>query len=82
MKNRRFWFIFLLVLIAWALVEVYPPTSRDLIQQFASRARNTDSTFTNILTRAAELQKAGANSEFANLVAAIGTNDITTNSPF
>jgi len=77
MKNRKFWFIFLLVLIAWALAEVYPPTSRDLIQQFAGRARNADSTFTNILSRAAELQSAATNSEFANLAGAIGTNDIT-----
>jgi SecD/SecF fusion protein len=82
MKNRRFWFIFLLVLIAWALVEVYPPRSLDLIQQFASRARNTDDTFTNILSRAAELQKTGANSEFANLAGAVGTNDITKYFPF
>ncbi|HEY3762583.1 MAG TPA: protein translocase subunit SecD [Verrucomicrobiae bacterium] len=82
MKNRRFWFIFLLVLIAWALAEVYPPSARDLIQQFAGRARNTDTTFTNILSSAAELQAAATNSEFANLAEAIGTNDITKYFPF
>ena len=55
---------------------MYPPTSRDLVKEFASRAENHDAAFTNIMARADALQKAGTNSEFANLRAAIGTNDI------
>jgi SecD/SecF fusion protein len=82
MKNRRIWFIFLLILLAWAIVEVYPPTARDLIQEFSRRAENQDSTLTNILQQAAVLQQAGTNSEFANLTAAIGTNDIQKYFPF
>jgi len=76
MKNRKFWFIFLLVVLAVSFYEIYPPTSRDLIGQFSSRAENQDSAFTNILQRLAPLQSANTNREFANLSDAIGTNDI------
>ena len=52
MKNNNLGrFILVLAIIAWALFEVYPPTSRDLAGQFASRARNQDAAFTNILAQ-------------------------------
>ncbi|HVU27026.1 MAG TPA: protein translocase subunit SecD [Verrucomicrobiae bacterium] len=75
-KNNFGWFIVVVLIVLWSLYQIYPPTSRDLIQQFAARAENQDATFTNILMRAAELQKAGTNSEFACLQEAIGTNSI------
>ena len=76
MKNRRPWLIFLLLVLAWSIVEIYPPTSRDLIQEFSRRAENQDAAFTNIVQRVQSLQQAQTNSEFASLVNAIGTNDI------
>ena len=77
MKNRRPWLIFLLLVLAWSVVEIYPPTSRDLIQEFSRRAENQDAAFTNILRRAESLQQAKTNSsEFADLLDAIGTNDV------
>ena len=83
MKNNNLGrFILVLAIIAWALFEVYPPTSRDLAGQFASRARNQDAAFTNILAQFAVLQKTSTNSEFANLRAAIGTNDLQPYYPF
>jgi SecD/SecF fusion protein len=75
-KTDRWKFIFVVLIILWAFYEIYPPTSRDLIQQFSSRAENQDAAFTNILQRVQVLQKAATNSEFANLREAIGTNDI------
>jgi SecD/SecF fusion protein len=81
-KNDFGKFIFVVLVILWALYEIYPPTSRDLIQQFSSRAENTDATFTNILQQAQVLQSAKTNSEFANLQEAIGTNDIQKYFPF
>ena len=69
-------FFLVLTIILWSLYEVYPPTSRDLVQTFASRAQNQDAAFKTILTQAAEWQKAGTNNEFAALQAAIGTNDL------
>ena len=81
-KNDRWKFIFVVLVVLWALYEIYPPTSRDLIQQFSSRAENPDAVFTNILQRVQVLQSARTNSEFANLQEAIGTNDIQPYFPF
>jgi SecD/SecF fusion protein len=75
-------FILVLVIIAWAFIEIYPPTSGDLIQAFATRSQNRDATFTNILERAASLQKAGTNNEFLALQFATGTNELKKYFPF
>lgn len=75
-------FILVICIILWSLYQVYPPTSRDLVQQFDSRAENRDATFTNILDRVSVLEKTGTNSEFAALQEAIGTNDIENYFPF
>jgi len=75
-QNNRWKFILVVLIVCWSLYEIYPPTSRDLIREFSSRAQNQDTNFTAILQRLAPLQKAGTNSEFAELKEAIGTNDI------
>jgi SecD/SecF fusion protein len=75
-KSDRWKFIFVVLVVLWALYEIYPPTSRDLIQQFSSRAEDPDAAFTNILQRVQVLQSGRTNSEFASLQEAIGTNDI------
>jgi SecD/SecF fusion protein len=76
-QNNNLWkFLFVLFIICWSFYQMYPPTSRDLVKEFASRADNQDAAFSNILARVDALQKSGTNSEFANLRAAIGTNDI------
>ena len=77
MKQNNFGrFALVVCIILWALYQVYPPTARDLVQEFDRRADNRDAALTNILSRVNELQKTATNSEFANLRAAIGTNDI------
>ena len=53
--------LLVIVIVAWSLFEIYPPTSRNLVQEFASRAENQDAAFTNILTRLAPLQAARPN---------------------
>jgi SecD/SecF fusion protein len=75
-KNNFGWFIFVVLVVLWSLYEIYPPTSRDLIQQFKSRAENQDTNFTAILKQVEILQQVNTNREFANLEEAIGTNDI------
>ena len=76
-QNNNLWkFLFVLFIICWSFYQMYPPTSRDLVKEFASRADNQDTAFSNILAQVDALQKSGTNSEFANLRAAIGTNDI------
>ncbi len=74
-------FLLVIAIILWALVEVYPPTSRDLVQQFSSRAQHKDAVFTNILAQAVEMQIAGTN-EFAALQLATGTNNLQPYFPF
>jgi SecD/SecF fusion protein len=77
MKQNNLWkFLFVVFIIGWSFVQMYPPKSRDLVKEFASRSVARDATFTNILERADALQAAGTNSEFANLRAAVGPNDI------
>ncbi len=75
-------FILVLVIIAWALLSVYPPTSRDLVREFSRRAQNQDANFKNILAQTAALQKAGTNNEFTALQLAAGTNDLQKYFPF
>jgi SecD/SecF fusion protein len=75
-QNNRWRFVLVVLIVAWSLFEIYPPTSRHLFGDFASRAVNTDATFTNILQRLALLQAERPDREFTNLQAAIGTNDI------
>jgi SecD/SecF fusion protein len=76
-QNNNLWkFLFVVFIIGWSFYQMYPPTSRDLVNEFASRAENQNAAFSNILARAEALQAAGTNSEFANLRAAIGANDI------
>jgi SecD/SecF fusion protein len=82
-KNDRWKFIFVVLLILWALYQVYPPTARDLIEQFADRAQGTDATFNSIVANAKTLQQANTNlTEFAVLQTAIGTNDVQQYFPF
>ena len=82
-KNDRWKFVLVIAIVLWSLIQVYPPTSLDLIQQFSSRAQGTDATFTNILDHAQAFHTADTNStEFADLREAIGTNDIQSYFPF
>jgi SecD/SecF fusion protein len=81
-RNNFGRFILVICIILWALYEVYPPTSRDLVQEFSRRAEGRDAAFTNILARVELLQKAGTNTGFACLQAATATNDLQPYFPF
>jgi SecD/SecF fusion protein len=86
MKNPKFWWAFIAFLVAWSIFEIYPPTSRDLIQEFKEQADSVkvDTNFTRIVAQAEELE--GTNREpqrqFGDLMAAIGTNDIRQYFPY
>ncbi|MGC9943744.1 MAG: protein translocase subunit SecD [Verrucomicrobiota bacterium] len=82
-QNNLGWFIFVICVILWALYEIYPPTSRDLVREFSRRAVNRDATYTNILSEVAASQASGTNaSEFSALETAAGTNDLQRYFPF
>jgi len=80
-RNNLWRFILVLVVVAWALFEIYPPTNRDLIQVFRENARGADENFSKIVQRAQTLSKNPTNSAYASLIEAIGTNDISTYFP-
>src|SRR6266511_1864442 len=80
MKRKNIWRSMTVVFVlAWALWEMNPPTPRDLIEEFQSRAVSTDTNFNAIIQRARDLQKQSQTPgrAFASLLEAIGTNDIT-----
>jgi SecD/SecF fusion protein len=76
-RNNLWRFLLVVLVVAWALFEIYPPTNRDLIQVFRENARGADETFNKIVERAQDLSKTRPDVEYANLQEAIGTNDIT-----
>ncbi len=84
MNRSHLWkLLIVLFTIVWATSEIYPPSARNLIEQFSNTAVvNNDDALTGILKKARELdasQPAGnlqANITYSNLVVAIGTNDI------
>jgi SecD/SecF fusion protein len=83
MKRNNFWKWFLVVfVVAWSLWEVYPPANRDLVEEFKSRAANSDTNFAGIVGRLQTLQQQNPAHEFANLQEAVGTNDISRYFPF
>jgi SecD/SecF fusion protein len=84
MNKNNPWVVATVILaVCWALYQMYPPTARDLIQQFNDRAQGTDPTFNGIVTNATAMHEANTNlSEFVVLQNAIGTNDIQQFFPF
>jgi len=72
----RFCLVFTVLLVAWALYELYPPTPRDLVQTFRDQAELTDTNFDAIVTRALALQQKNTNEPFLNLRTAVGTNSL------
>jgi SecD/SecF fusion protein len=81
-KNLWKW-VFVGLLVAWSLYEIYPPAGRDLTQVFRERAVNkSDLAFSNIWVHVMQLQKQRPDRPFGNLQEAIGTNDITRYFPF
>jgi len=74
-------FLLVIAIVVWSLLQVYPPTARDLVEQFSSRAVIQDATLKTIVAQAQTL-KAGTNNQFAALQLAIGTNDIQKYFPF
>ena len=78
MNRNNFWrFVLVVLVVLWSLYELYPPQGRDLVQHFREKAVTRDPAFTAIFTNAVALQRAMPEKAYDNLVAAIGTNDIT-----
>jgi SecD/SecF fusion protein len=86
MKKPKFWWAFIVFLVAWSLWEIYPPTTQNLITEFSDQADpgKADATFKKILANAQALEKADPDPhrQFGDLLTAIGTNDIRPYFPY
>ncbi len=84
MKRNNLWrSLLVLFVLAWSAVELYPPTPRDLIAEFQSRAVSPDTNLTAIVERARALRAAQPDrTDFTNLKDAVGTNQIARYFPF
>src|SRR5450755_565451 len=83
MNRNHFWKLVLIVLVlVWSYAEFTPMTNRDLVLKFRERAIKRDETFNKIFAQAQELQKKHPDRAYANLLEAIGTNDIVAYFPF
>src|ERR1700690_660464 len=81
-RNNPWIILFVVLIVCWSFYEMYPPTSRSLVQEFETRAVNRETNFTGIVQRVQPLQEKRPEREFANLQEAIGTNSITPYFPF
>jgi len=78
MKQKHLWqLLLILFVVTWATYSLTPPTGRDLVQDFQTKARGKDEVFSNIVARVGQLQKTAPDRAYGNLKEAIGTNDIT-----
>lgn len=85
MIRNNYWRLTIVILVVlWSLIEIYPPTSGDLVAHFEKKAQVIpgDHTISNIVFTARELDKAKPGKPYANLLEAVGTNDITGFFPF
>ena len=78
MNRSHLWkLLIIVVVVGWAATEMLPLKSRPLFEVFQENVGKRDGTYSNIVARFAELQKANPQSEYKNLRDAIGTNDIS-----
>ena len=82
-RNTNRWkFALVAFILAWAIYESYPPASADLAATFEAKADKKDTTFTNIMERFQRLRRDRPQAAFANLLQAIGTNDVRAYFPY
>lgn len=83
-RNNTTRLIIVLIVVVWSIIQIIPPTSRDIIQHFKEKAHvpARDAAFTNIVERAEALRAKAPSRGYANLKDAVGTNDIIKYFPF
>src|SRR5271165_4587217 len=71
--------IIVIAVVIWSFIEMNPPVGRDLALYFQEKAvpSRKDAAYTNIVVSLLKLQKEQPLKAYANLVEAVGTNDIT-----
>src|SRR5882757_9546578 len=81
-RNNLWKFVFVIAVLLWSFYEMYPPVGKDLAVAFNEKAVRKDDAFKGIEDRLQKLQTEKPERTFANLIDAVGTNDITHYFPF
>ncbi len=81
-RNNVWRFVLVVLVVVWSVYELYPPTGGNLVQVFRDTAVNRDATFNGIVQKAQALEKTSPDRPYDDLVAAVGTNDLTRYFPF
>ena len=81
MKSGYYWkWFFVVFVVAWAITEMSPPKSKNLVDHFALEVDRSDATKTEvidgIIARARELETANPGREYANVLDAVGAVDL------
>ncbi len=81
MKSGYYWkWLFVIFVVAWAIWEINPPQSRNLVDFFAQNADRGDPVKTgqvdSILAKVRELETQNPGRSYANLLDSVGTNNL------
>lgn len=81
MNRSHLWkLVLILLVVAWSVSEIYPPTSKNLIEAFEQQSSTPNKTFDEIVKKAQQLDVSNtdrtAGITYSNLLVAISTNDI------
>jgi SecD/SecF fusion protein len=81
MNRSHLWkLVLILLVVAWSVSEIYPPTSKNLIDAFEQQSSTPNKTFDEIVKKAQQLDASNTDRApgitYSNLLVAISTNDI------
>ncbi len=81
MNRSHLWkLVLILLVVAWSVSEIYPPTSKNLIEAFEQQSSTPNKTFDEIVKKAQQLDMSNRDRTpgitYSNLLVAISTNDI------
>ena len=81
MNRSHLWkLVLILLVVAWSVSEIYPPTSKNLIEAFEQQSSTPNKTFDEIVKKAQQLDVSNSDRApgitYSNLLVAISTNDI------
>ena len=81
MNRSHLWkLVLILLVVAWSVSEIYPPTSKNLIEAFEQQSSTPNKTFDEIVKKAQQLDTSNMDQTpgitYSNLLVAISTNDI------
>jgi SecD/SecF fusion protein len=75
-RNHLWKLLLILFVVGWSAYEMYPPSSRPLIEVFQENYQRRDTNYTAIMEQFKILHAANPQNDFKNLLDAVGTNTL------